>query len=359
MPSGNVAKSLNEKCLVEGYPEARKNLSNIFNSFIFVTVQSLENDSVRDYFRGEAQEVGERFPRIVFFEKYSRNKSSAQFLSMSVVDSLSTPQVGDVLWGSLAPAKTENARCKFQLKGWCVSKQLCELRRMVKFGCNKTENFARTVLLQTSCEIAKMKLLQYPGDHRFQSMSRCRDDIWLAAKVVLWGNTRHLAILENKELKEPMTDNERILKESITISKSGSEIAEILAEKLGCIQILQDFWDHFVPQATLPSLPPPPPPYAYSQFPSQGAHAAQGTSQGAHAAQQSSQAYGESYAPPPYVNPYMRYNDPPPHIRVPDDPAPHKIESPYMPSSPIENKTPEYVPTSPIEIQDYVATSPI
>lgn len=334
MPSGNVAKSLNEKCLVEGYAEARRNLSNIFNSFIFVTVQSVENDSARDYFRGEAQEVGERFPRIVFFEKYSRNKSTAQFLSISVVDSLSTPQVGDILWGSLAPAKTETARCKFQLKGWCVSKQLCELRRMVKFGCNKTENFARNVLLQPSCEIAKMKLLQYPGDQRFLHMSKCRDDIWLAAKVVLWGNTRHLAILDNKKLKEPLSDNERILKESITTSKSGSEIAEILAEKLGCIQILQDFWNHFEPQETLPSLPAPP------YVPPQPAY----------------QPYQ------PYINPYPVYQQPPPHISVPASTAPveYAPHSPYMPSSPIENqKTPDYAPQSPVENQDYVATSPI
>jgi hypothetical protein len=211
---------------------------------------------------------------------------------------------------------------------------------MVKFGCNKTENFARNVLLQTSCEIAKMKLLHYPGDHRFQSMSKCRDDIWIAAKVVLWGNTRHLAILDTKKLKEPLTDNEKILKESITISKPASEIAEILAEKLGCIQILQDFWNHFEPQETLPALPPPPPSYTHiGQVP--------------------------AYAYQPYINPYPTYNSPPPHIEKPpafqsqDPTTEYMPHSPYMPSSPIESKTPDYAPQSPVENQDYVATSPI
>ena len=323
MPSGHVAKVLNDKVIAEGYPEARRNLSTIFNSFIFVSVQSVEIDSVKDYFRGEAQEMGERFPRLVFFEKYSRVKSSTQFLSMTIVDSLSTPQVGDILWGSLAPAKSENARCKFQLKGWSCSKQLSELRRMVKFGCNKTENFTRNVLLQTSSEIAKMKLFQFPNDLKLRAMSVCRDDIWMAAKVILWGNTRHLAILDNKNLKEPLTDNEKVLKEGLHLSKTGQEIAEILAEKLGCIQILQDYWSH-IEQVALPPLPPAPVYVPYGQ------------------------AMPYAYAPPPaaYSGGYAQ------------DPE-HQPHSPYMPSSPIEGgKTPEYVPQSPVD-NEYVATSPI
>lgn len=235
------------------FKDARKALVSLLENISFVKVVSVQMQANGIYI-GEAIETNfsdarER-PKLVFFDKHGRSKTTVRIGPISVPQAplgrdhpAAVPTVGDILVGSLVPNQRKS-HLELVLRAWSSdAKSLWELLRILKFGTKSSEFEARSFLIQSVSN-----LLQCPEDLR-----RMRDDVYMVARIILWGSLRPMQVLASIEqpsvftLKEPPTNIEIEQCRAIRISSKASEFIDCLTLKLNDSAISESFSNGFEP----------------------------------------------------------------------------------------------------------------
>jgi hypothetical protein len=218
------------------FEQSRLALSRTLESLSFVKVVSVQHGEKTPYggcsYTGEAIELHFRDtrekPKLVFFDKFGRARGQFMVGPIHLVQAplgqeaiSSLPTVGDILIGSLVP-NTRKSHLEFVLRGWSSdAKPLHELLRILKFGTRMHELEMKTSLVQSNC-----MLLQCPPN-----LKKSRDDIYMTAKVVLWGNLRPLqilAVIENPDKYSLLED----------ASKEEYDAAKAIKITLSCLDFI-------------------------------------------------------------------------------------------------------------------------
>lgn len=322
-------KPLVAPTIQKGFEATRRRLVEALGqvSFVRICVVTFPESTVRagTHFQGEAVEVfpgrTHAQPRTCFFSRFGRGFGSSQILgSFSLIDcpfdvshSTAIPQIGDILIGSLSPAK--KGKIPFELRGWSNNaKPLLELARVLQFGTRMGENELKNLLKQPASASANMYLrLNQTMPEAQKAAARksveAQDDLWCLARMVCFGK-----LDEDKTLK---------------ISKPYVELVDALVIKYGDEEMLEA-WTQIRPQEYSPE--------AKEEYPNY---------------------YGGYQVPPTYgqVPPtYGGYGAP----VFSYAPKQEKAGTPTFPSSPpgtpkYEPSSPKYVPSSP----QYAPSSPV
>jgi len=312
-------KPLLPPTIIKGFDATRKKLVEALQqlSFVKICVVTFPESTVRSgtHFQGEAIEVfpgrAQGHPRTCFFSRFGRGFGSSQILgSFSLIDcpfdvshSTAIPQIGDILIGSLSPAK--KGKIPFELRGWSNNaKPLLELARILQYGTRMGEAELKNLLKQPASLSANMYLRLNSAMPEAQKTAAqksvdAQDDLWCLARMVCFGK-----LDEDKTLK---------------ISKPYVEMVDGLVIKYGDEEMLEA-WSKIRPQEYTPEVP------AYGMY---------------------GQAYAPvySYTPTEYTSNYA----PAPNSFAP----PAKSSTPPYSSSP--PASPKYIPSSPT----YAPSSPI
>jgi len=255
------------------YSTARLKLHETLKQFSFVKVVEIVNvpasNGKPSFYHGTAITLErDRKQQEVFFDKGSRLRYTAmiEIGPAKLVDaaigrehSSSIPQVGDVLIGVLAD-NLRKSRIPKVLRSWSRHGNIIqELSRIFEYGTQQSELAIRKLLTQSESLMAE-SLGTKP------TFKNAADDIWMLAKVILWGDTRILAIMNNietnRKLKKDADEQELKLASSIKINIPASEFVSNLAFRFEDPDILKDFEEHFSEkanyqfQSSLPILTP-------------------------------------------------------------------------------------------------------
>lgn len=233
---------------------ARKALVDLLENLSFVKVVTVKEDTkghLKTY-HGEAVELSFRDdrekPKLVFFDKFGRSNNTMFKVGPICVPQATqgfdhptaVPSVGEVLVGSLVP-NVRKSHLDHVLRGWCSNaKPLYELLRILKFGTKMSEFEVRNILLQPAASM-------YFANDKVKST---RDDIYMTARIILWGNLRPLLLLLHHqipgcELKETPTEVELEQIKTIKISSTAIEFFDLLVSKLNDPDIAEQFQDGF------------------------------------------------------------------------------------------------------------------
>ena len=322
-------KPLKPPTIIKGFDEARRKLVEALGALTFVKicVMTFPENNVRagTHFQGEAIEV---FPgrhhghaRTCFFSRFGRGFGTSQILgSFSLIDCpfdtshpTAVPQIGDILVGSLSPAK--KGKIPFELRGWSNNaKPLLELARVLQYGTRMGENELKNLLKQPASSSAAMYLRLNPNMNVVQKMNaqkstEAADDLWCLARIVCF-----------KKLDEDKT---------LKLSKPYVELVDALVIKYGDEEFLEE-WSKVRPETEYV-------PEAYNP-----------TGYGGYGAPYA--VTGASFLPPSFVPPTGASMQ----ARTPEYPS-SPASSPYPPSSPkYTPSSPKYTPSSP----KYAPSSP-
>lgn len=227
------------------FSDCRSALASTIESLSFVRVICTQNSTAG--YTGEAIEILFREsrdkPKLIFFDKFGRNRSQLTIGPIHLVQApmgldhaSAMPTVGEILVGSLVP-NARKSHLEFVLRGWSSdAKPLQELLRLLKFGTRYHELEVRSSLVQSGC-----LLLQCPEELR-----RSRDDIYMTARVILWGNLRPLQILaslqnEDYSLRQPASQQEIEMAKNIKISVSAIEFMDAMIVKWPDVLLSEKF----------------------------------------------------------------------------------------------------------------------
>lgn len=324
-------KPLVPPTIQKGFEATRRRLVEALQqvSFVKICVVTFPESTVRagQHFQGEAVEVfpgrTHAQPRTCFFSRFGRGFGSSQILgSFSLIDcpfdvahSTAIPQIGDILIGSLSPAK--KGKIPFELRGWSNNaKPLLELARVLQFGTRMGEHELKNLLKQPASASANMYLRlnqNMPEAHKAAARKsvEAQDDLWCLARMVCFGKLE-----EDKTLK---------------ISRPYVELVDALVIKYGDEEMLEA-WTKLRPQEYSPepenyggygapvfSYTPPAPEYAHPAY---------------------------AYAPAPAYAPPSAPSYAPPSASA-HAPAPFSSTPTYPSSPPDSPKSPAYAPSSP------------
>lgn len=312
-PHGAAGKPAFERNIkaAPSFQEARKALVGILENLSFVKVVTVQPGKPAGglsapgaapaslgAYNGEAVELSFREakerPKLVFFDKFGRTRNLLKVGPITLAQAplgpdhpSAVPTVGEVLVGSLVP-NARKSHLDHVLRGWSSdAKPLWELLRILRFGTKASEFEVRSILTQ-----ACSNLMQSPPH-----IKAVRDDIYMCARVILWGSVRPLqvlAVIQNSgaSLSVEPTDAEREAAKSLRISCSAIDFMDALTMKLN---------DATLSEALQNGLTLPVPEPDSSLGVSVGAHGALGPppSYG----QPYGQPYGQSYGPPPAYGP--------------------------------------------------------
>ena len=227
------------------FADCRAGLASTIEGLAFVRVVCTQNTAAG--YTGEAIEIvfreSREKPKLIFFDKFGRNRNQLAIGPIHLVQApmgldhaSAMPTVGEILVGSLVP-NTRKSHLEFVLRGWSSdAKPLQELLRLLKFGTRYHELEVRASLVQSAC-----LLLQCPD-----SLRKSRDDIYMTARVILWGNLRPLQILaslqnEDYQLKKPASNEEIEMAKAIKISVSSIEFIDALMVKWPDVMLSEKF----------------------------------------------------------------------------------------------------------------------
>lgn len=234
------------------YDSARKSLDELLSNVTFLKVICIQKE--KNSYTGEAVEiVNGQNKRTAFFDKFGRSRSFLTVGPITLTQAAlgyehpaSLPSVGEILVGTLVE-NTRKSHLKFVLRGWSSdAKPLQELQRIIKYGTKRTEFELRDLLSQPAGLISKTNHVMY------------KDEIYMLARIVLFGNLRPLQILaslqiQGTSLKRDASEIEIAAAKNIKISMSACEFIEFITVKLNAQSIQEDF----VEGLNWP-LPPPP-----------------------------------------------------------------------------------------------------
>jgi len=225
------------------FEDARKTAVGILEGLSFVKVVSVQQSGKGIYY-GEAIEMRNDRPKLVFFDKLGRSRNLLQVGPIHVAQApmgyehaSSVPTVGDILLGSLVP-NTRKSHLELVLRGWTSdAKPLFELLRILRYGTRNSEFEVRQLLVQNTCN-----LMRCPAD-----IKKCRDDIYMTARIILWGSVRPLQILaclkypEEYALIEKATDIEIEQSKQILLSNDPITFLDLLTTKFQDSSIAEKF----------------------------------------------------------------------------------------------------------------------
>ena len=191
-----------------GFEESRRKLVDVFAELVFmrVAVVSFPKSDVRSgtHFQGEAIEVfagrSHRTPRVAFFSRFGRQTGTGfNLLGVTIVDTplgpthaSATPQVGDIIVGSLMPAA--KGKLPFEIRGWSAGgKPLLELSRVVQYGTRMSESELKRQLRQpcaeTAASLLRLSTSLSPAEIAHAKLaSSCADELWVLVRIVCFGN---------------------------------------------------------------------------------------------------------------------------------------------------------------------------
>jgi hypothetical protein len=239
-------------------------------SLTFVKVVSVQVQA--KHWIGEAIEVPvghseKEAPKNVFFDKFGRCRGPLKVGPITLVQCpqgadhpTSVPVVGELLVGTAIANQRVKSHLQYVLRGWCSNaKPLWELFRMVRFGTRMTEAKIRDLLIQLPC----MMTFCSP------EMKVFRDEIYMLARMVLFGNLRPLAVLAHHEspdltkLKDPATEIEIMAAKQTLLGSTAFEFIDMCTIKLNCPSLQEKFQELLIfEEAPRPSTPPAFDPYA-------------------------------------------------------------------------------------------------
>lgn len=354
------------------FQEARKALVGILDNLSFVKVVSVQparggpagpaaaSNALASSYNGEAVELSFRDakerPKLVFFDKFGRARTLLKVGPITLAQAplghehpSAVPTVGEVLVGSLVP-NTRKCHLDHVLRGWSSdAKPLWELLRILKFGTKASEFEVRSILTQTCAN-----LLQSPP-----ALKAVRDDIYMTARVILWGSVRPLQVLASMQtpgcaLMEPANEAEIEAAKSLRISSTALDFMDALTMKLNDVTLSEALTNGLI----LPVSAPEP---VHEPVPVQGwlVNSAWASNVSAPAAAPPSKpapwSY-EAYDPAKNFASFRPILPPPEGPLVRDGPAAAGAGPVYVPSSPVyAPSSPVYAPTSPV----YAPTSPV
>jgi hypothetical protein len=358
--TAHASLARNPPIVAPSFTNAREKLRSMLDEITFFKVQTIsqttihgtaagtETTQLRETFSGTAIEVlpsyrQELKARRVLLLKQDREIGIGNFLGVvkladaprGVHDATSIPSAGDVLVGLPVANTRKDFRdgASLLLKNWRGgAKPLQELARVVRYGTKMSATELRDVLKQPGSAAAARFLAACADDparmfpktmqercirENAQAMVRGADDVWMIARVVLYGNVKSLAHLHLVQVGHDavLSDKQRTDAQDIRLSLPARVFVEVLAERLDAPDIERVFME------TLNALAP------------ESLGAPQITSKPKEAKTPAS-AFAPACAPTSPV--YL-----PPSPASPSSPA-------YAPSSP------SYAPTSPV----FVPTSP-
>jgi hypothetical protein len=322
-----VVKERNVKA-APSFSDARRALVSILEGLSFVKVVSVQSSP--DKYIGEAVEVHFRDsrerPKLVFFDKFGRSRSLLKIgpiklcqAPLGIDHPAAVPTVGEILVGSLVP-NARKSHLELVLRGWSSdAKPLWELLRILKFGTKNSEFECRSILVQPSSSLMRAS----------EELKAARDDIYMTARLVLWGSLRPLQVLaslqspETVELDEPATEIEITSSQAVRLSSSALDFMDSLTMKLADSNLS----DAFSTGLTITAAPPAPMLRPMAPMPSNLVNLGYG------------QGYGQAY-------------DPSSMLAVNRSGTPPIDDAPYAPKSPADS--PAYAPSSPA----YAPSSP-
>jgi hypothetical protein len=174
----------------------------------------------------------------------------------------SVPSVGEILVGTLVP-NTRKSHLSHVLRGWSSdAKCLQELLRLVRFGTKRSEFENRDILLQPAGLLTSspMNLRMY------------RDEVYLLARIILWGNVRPLQVLasiqkDHFQLKKQASETELLAAKQMCISVSAVDFVDLITVKLSTEEISDAFMEGLTIVPTSPKeVPQEKPQIPYQMF---------------------------------------------------------------------------------------------
>jgi hypothetical protein len=204
-------------------------------------------------------------PEQLFFDKAGRQKSMISIGPMKLIDTVyghghknSVPQLGEILIG-LKVENTNEKRSKTQpfiFRSWSMNgKVMLDLFRMVQYGTKMSDLEIRPMFRQGAGAVAQ-KILDASKDSLpfEQKVSMCKcvkavDDIYIVAKMILWGNMRLLTVLHclqtDSTLNQTATDAEIDAASDLKLSANALEFVQGISQKLNDDSIMKYFTDSF------------------------------------------------------------------------------------------------------------------
>ena len=201
----------------------------------------------------------------LFFDKAGRQKSMISIGPVKLIDTVhplghksAIPQLGEILIG-LKVENTNEKRLKLQpfiFRSWSMNgKIILDLFRMVQYGTKMSDLEIRPLFRQTAGAVAQ-KMKEASGDslpfEQKVSMLKCVraiDDIYIVAKMILWGNIRILSVLHCLQsdscLIQTATDAEIDAASDLKISATALEFVQGISQKLNDDKIMIHFTDCF------------------------------------------------------------------------------------------------------------------
>jgi hypothetical protein len=182
---------------------------------------------------------------MAFFDKLTRARSYLTVGPITLTQApmgydhpSSVPTVGEILVGVLVPNTRKSFHLTHVLRGWSTdAKPLQELHRMLKYGTKKSEFQVRELLLQPAGILSRSP----------ESIRMYRDDIYMIARIILWGNMRPLQVWANVEdekkykLDVEPTEAELLAASNLRISMSAMDFIETLSIKLNSDSLIDAF----------------------------------------------------------------------------------------------------------------------
>ena len=278
----------NPQVVAPSFTNAREKLRSMLDEITFFKVQTIsqttihgtaagtETTQLRETFSGTAIEVlpsyrQELKARRVLLLKQDREIGIGNFLGVvkladaprGVHDATSVPSAGDVLVGLPVANTRKDFRdgASLLLKNWRGgAKPLQELARVVRYGTKMSATELRDVLKQPGSAAAERFLAACADDptrmfpktmqercirENAQAMVRGADDVWMIARVVLYGNVKSLAHLHLLQVGHDavLSDKQRTDAQDIRLSLPARVFVEVLAERLDAPDIERVFME--------------------------------------------------------------------------------------------------------------------
>jgi len=251
-----IKRARSQATVTKVFASARLKLHDTLKQFSYVKVVEIvnvpPNNGKPAFYHGIAITIARDLKQQeVFFDKGSRLRYTAmiEIGPAKLVDSAigrehpnSTPQVGDILIGVMAD-NLRKSRIPKVLRSWSRHGNLVqELARISEFGTQQSEAAIRKNLTQTESLLAESLNLK-------PTLQCAADDLWVIAKVILWGNTRLLAVKNHiekgKKLKVEATENELEVAGSIKISTTAQEFISGIGFRFEDPEVIKEYNDHF------------------------------------------------------------------------------------------------------------------
>jgi hypothetical protein len=261
---------------------ARRALFEILSQYCFGKIVELvempATDTRLSFFHGKVLIVNNSYftnaknqnqnqskPEQLFFDKAGRQKSMISIGPMKLIDTVyghghknSVPQLGEILIG-LKVENTNEKRSKTQpfiFRSWSMNgKVMLDLFRMVQYGTKMSDLEIRPMFRQGAGAVAQKMMDASKDSLPFeQKVSMCKcvkavDDIYIVAKMILWGNMRLLTVLHclqtDSTLNQTATDAEIDAASDLKLSANALEFVQGISQKLNDDSIMKYFTDSF------------------------------------------------------------------------------------------------------------------